>query len=87
MGGVVGQGVSRAVCCGLRRSGSSQQGGLVQSGLRQNGRRGGESSVGSGGRQTCKQTQKSGPLHDGFTTCTEMPGDVWSAGAFQRQHT
>lgn len=58
MRGVVGQGVGGAVRRRLRRSGSSQQGGLVQSCLGQNGRRGGESSVGGGGGQTCKQTQK-----------------------------
>lgn len=46
VGGVVGQGVSRAVGCCLRGSGSSQQGGLVQSCLGQDGRWGGESSVG-----------------------------------------
>lgn len=88
MRGVVGQGVGGAVRRRLRRSGSGQQGGLVQSCLGQDGRRGGESGVGGGGGQTCKQTQKrsqwSGLSHRRFTTDAEVSGNVvGSAGGYQ----
>lgn len=80
MRGVVGQGVSRAVCGGWRRSGSCQQGGLVESSLREDGRRGGEGGVRSGGRKTLeKETQKlniytqSGPSHDALSARTDLP--------------
>lgn len=56
--GVVCQSVSRAVCSGLRRSGSGKQGRLVEGSFRENGRWSGECSIGSGGRQTYRKRQR-----------------------------